>query len=176
MKHLVGVDGRQYIFFYGGSFSNFSPHPFVWAGLQWPTSEHAFHWFKAHLFGDFPCAGAITRVDSPAEAKQLGQNVCYYDDDVWARVRYRIMVSILETKFREHPAILAELFATKTAAIVEASATDRVWGIGRGLEESHAILRDPKYWRGQNLLGKALMAVRDTIVAPLSGAKRERAR
>ncbi|MFA6210538.1 MAG: NADAR domain-containing protein [Candidatus Obscuribacterales bacterium] len=38
---------------------------------------------------------------------------------------------------------------------------DRIWGIG--MAQSNAKARDPKQWNGQNLLGFALMQVRDQL-------------
>lgn len=50
------------------------------------------------------------------------------------------------------------LLATGDKYLVEAAARDRIWGIGYGMNqhpEEHV-----RYW-GQNLLGKALMTVRE---------------
>jgi predicted NAD-dependent protein-ADP-ribosyltransferase YbiA (DUF1768 family) len=44
---------------------------------------------------------------------------------------------------------------------VEASPRDRVWGIGMGA--SHSDATRPSRWRGTNLLGFALMNVRDQL-------------
>ena len=45
--------------------------------------------------------------------------------------------------------------------MVEASPRDRIWGIG--LEKNNPDAAIPEKWRGLNLLGFALMAVRDHI-------------
>ena len=44
------------------------------------------------------------------------------------------------------------------AVLVEASPRDRIWGIGMGASNENAT--NPARWRGQNLLGFALMDVR----------------
>ena len=44
---------------------------------------------------------------------------------------------------------------------MEASPYDTIWGIGLAAEDPRA--KDPSQWRGQNLLGFALMEVRDEI-------------
>jgi len=46
--------------------------------------------------------------------------------------------------------------------IVEASMWDRIWGIG--MVASAPGARDPQKWKGSNLLGFALMEVRDLLV------------
>jgi len=38
---------------------------------------------------------------------------------------------------------------------------DTIWGVGLG--EHHPDITDKSKWRGQNLLGKALMKVRDML-------------
>jgi len=53
------------------------------------------------------------------------------------------------------------LLSTKQRIIVEASPRDRIWGIGMGQHNEKA--ENPNLWRGQNLLGFALMEVRDEL-------------
>ena len=45
--------------------------------------------------------------------------------------------------------------------MVEASPVDRIWGIGLAKDADAA--HDPLRWRGLNLLGFALMAVREQL-------------
>ena len=51
------------------------------------------------------------------------------------------------------------LLDTKDAILAEASPQDKIWGIG--LEENDPNSKDPESWRGQNLLGKILMQLRE---------------
>ena len=44
---------------------------------------------------------------------------------------------------------------------MEASPVDRIWGIGLAAEDARAS--QPEQWRGLNLLGYALMEVRDRL-------------
>jgi ribA/ribD-fused uncharacterized protein len=60
-----------------------------------------------------------------------------------------------------HPALAAFLCATGRKVLVEASPRDRIWGIGMGAGHPDAIR--PSRWRGSNLLGFALMNVRDQL-------------
>ncbi len=45
--------------------------------------------------------------------------------------------------------------------LVEASPVDTVWGIGMAGDDPRA--NDPRQWLGQNLLGFALVVVRDAL-------------
>jgi ribA/ribD-fused uncharacterized protein len=53
------------------------------------------------------------------------------------------------------------LFASGTRILVEASPSDRIWGIGLGASNPRA--NDPANWLGTNLLGFALMDVREAL-------------
>ena len=53
------------------------------------------------------------------------------------------------------------LLSTRDRVIVEASPCDGTWGIKMAVSEKG--VNDPTKWCGQNLLGCALMQVRDTL-------------
>ncbi len=64
-------------------------------------------------------------------------------------------------KFGQHADLREFLLTTGDRVLVEASPFDRIWGIGMG-PNNPAALR-PSAWRGQNLLGFALMEVRERL-------------
>ena len=64
-------------------------------------------------------------------------------------------------KFRQNPPLGEFLLSTGNAVIVEASPVDRIWGIGLAADDERAT--NPLQWRGENLLGFALMEVRDRL-------------
>ena len=64
-------------------------------------------------------------------------------------------------KFAQNPELGAFLRATAGWVLVEASPVDFIWGIG--LAKDHADAHNPAQWRGLNLLGFALMDVRDAM-------------
>ena len=55
----------------------------------------------------------------------------------------------------------AYLLSTGNKIIVEASPYDKIWGIGLGKDDTDSI--NPEKWNGLNLLGFALMEVRDEL-------------
>jgi ribA/ribD-fused uncharacterized protein len=54
------------------------------------------------------------------------------------------------------------LINTGNRIIVEASPVDRIWGVGLAADNPEII--DPNKWNGLNLLGYALMEVRDRLL------------
>ncbi len=65
-------------------------------------------------------------------------------------------------KFRQHEPLRDFLLASSGSVIVEASPYDRIWGIGLRHSDEQAL--DPTKWRGNNLLGFALMDVRSALM------------
>ena len=57
----------------------------------------------------------------------------------------------------------ATVKASGEKTIVEASPYDVIWGIGLRADDPRAL--EPAKWRGVNLLGQALMQVRDELSA-----------
>ena len=59
--------------------------------------------------------------------------------------------------------VSANSVGTSNVILVEAAGRDTIWGIGLGVNNPKS--RDPLQWRGQNLLGFALTAVREEIAS-----------
>ena len=59
----------------------------------------------------------------------------------------------------QNPELNHFLQQTGSRVLVEASLVDRIWGIGMARDNEQA--NNPNLWRGLNLLGFALMQVRD---------------
>lgn len=116
---------------------------------------------KAKLFGDEDIAQAVLATHLPKEQKALGRKVKGFDLETWKAKRESIVYVGCREKFAQHPGLRALLLATAPTELVEASPYDVIWGVGLG--EHHPDITDKSKWRGQNLLGKALMKVRDTL-------------
>lgn len=141
--------------------SQWYPAPFEVDGIRFATAEHCMMWGKAQLFGDEQAAARIVAAGHPKEAKDLGRTIRKFDEDTWVAERVAIVTAGNVEKFRQNPDLLAFLLATGERVLVEASPMDRIWGIGLAADDERA--QDPARWRGQNLLGEALMAARKTL-------------
>lgn len=136
--------------------------PFVDSeGRQFPTNEHYMMYRKAVLFNDVEIADEILSVDTPAEAKNLGRQVRNFVDSTWLLNALSIVIDGCALKFNHCPHARSVLLATGDKILVEAAPRDRRWGIGMGKSNEKRL--DPNTWRGQNLLGEALMTARDQI-------------
>jgi hypothetical protein len=164
----------KYIFFWGHTasdptgvgkecFSQWYPAPFVVDEITYPTAEHFMMAAKARLFGDEDAARAALEAPHPAAAKAAGRKVRGFVESTWEERRFDIVVTANHAKFTQHAVLHDFLLATNTRVLVEASPTDRIWGIGLAAADPQA--HDPLAWRGLNLLGFALMAARAQIAA-----------
>ncbi len=155
----------RYTFFYQGPFSNWKLAKMTdpLSGLTFANSEQAFMWWKADFFRDEGTRFMIESASHPAKAKELGRMITGYNDVAWNIMRFGYMSYVNYLKFAQNPTLWTELDATGDRLLVEASPVDRVWGIGLGLDD--AGLEDEAQWKGSNLLGLVLGAVRMQIRA-----------
>lgn len=143
--------------------SQWWPSPFTVDGVRYATAEHWMMAGKARLFRDAEAERLALAAEHPAEAKKAGRLVRGFDDAVWARERFRIVVEGSVHKFAAHPELRGFLLGTGERVLVEASPLDRVWGIGLAATDQGAA--DPERWKGPNLLGFALMEARERLRA-----------
>jgi ribA/ribD-fused uncharacterized protein len=162
----------SYLFFWGHTTNNslevnkaclsqWFPLPFTVDGITYANAEHWMMANKALLFGDIDSYEKILTAKSPKEAKALGRLVIDFDELVWKEHCYEIVKQGNIHKFNQHPAYAAVLLDTIDQILVEASPVDKIWGIGLAESDEDAIR--PNLWKGQNLLGFALMEVRDFL-------------
>jgi ribA/ribD-fused uncharacterized protein len=151
-------------------FSQWWPAAFDQFGVTFATAEHYMMWRKAVLFGDDAAAERVLATPSPSVAKAIGRRALGFDDELWLKYRWGIVVAGTFAKFAAHQELRQFLLATGHAVIVEASPTDTIWGIGLGENDKDAA--NPGQWRGLNLLGFALMEVRALLrdATPIAAA------
>ena len=85
---------------------------------------------------------------NPSEAKRTGRKVKLRPD--WEDVKINEMRNIVRAKFSQNPELAEKLIQTGDAHLEEGNTWgDRTWGTVNG--------------SGQNLLGKILMEIRETL-------------
>ena len=84
-----------------------------------------------------------------------------YNDGYWNGVRQLLVYEGLKEKFAQNEDLKRQLFDTEDSILAECAVNDRIWGIGLSMKDSNRL--EPEKWRGQNLLGYALMMVRNWI-------------
>jgi ribA/ribD-fused uncharacterized protein len=162
----------KYLFFWGhrpqpdgrvgsGCLSQWWPADFTVDGVRFRTAEHYMMWRKALLFGDTVMAERILAAAHPRDVKMLGRGVAGFDDRKWVTERFEIVVTGSLAKFGQSDELRSWLLGTGERVLVEASPTDRVWGIGLAASDQRAS--NPARWRGLNLLGFALMRAREQL-------------
>ena len=116
---------------------------------------------KAELFGDKEIRDQILKCSDQKQIKALGRKVQGFDQKVWDKFKYAIVLLGNWHKFSQNRDLREFLLSTGDSVLVEASPYDAIWGIR--LAASSPEAQDPMKWRGQNLLGFALMEVRDEL-------------
>lgn len=144
-----------------GCLSQWWLSPFTVDGVTYPTAEHWMMAGKARLFGDEQGLATVLAATNPGAAKATGRKVRGFDEDRWVKARYAIVVAGNMAKFGQHPDLRDFLRRTGERVLVEASPNDRVWGVGMGAANPHVA--HPARWKGRNLLGFALMEVRERL-------------
>ena len=139
--------------------------PFEVDGVLYPTCEHFMMAGKARLFGDAATLAEILAANTPNEAKKLGRKVANFDGAIWDAHKYEIVRLGNWHKFSQNKDLGEFLLQTRYHVLVEASPVDTIWGIGLKAEDERAS--NPNLWRGGNLLGFALMEVRDALLDAL---------
>lgn len=130
-------------------------------GIEYKSAEHFMMAKKAELFDDLEVRNKIINANSPAAVKKLGREVRNYNDSIWAEKRYEIVKEGNFYKFDQNPDLKKFLLTTEDKILVEASPVDAIWGIGMASDNKNC--NNPEKWRGLNLLGFALMEVRDEL-------------
>ena len=116
---------------------------------------------KAIRFHDKAIAAQILGTTDVAEIKALGRAVSNYDENTWNGVRQIIVFEGLVAKFSQNEDLKEQLKVTGNAVLAECAVKDRIWGIGLSMNDPDRV--DRAKWNGQNLLGYALMLVRERV-------------
>lgn len=162
----------KYVFFWGhqetggqvtkSCFSQWYDSKFEEEENEFITAEHYMMYHKAKLFGDDSACQKVLSSGSPGEAKAVGREVLGFEQELWNEERFKIVVNANLAKFSQNSELRQFLLNTGNRVLVEASPVDKIWGIG--LAQDNPASEDPNAWKGLNLLGFALMEVRDQLI------------
>lgn len=144
-----------------GYLSNWYASTFTLSGIHFSSMEQYMMYQKAICFGDKEIAGQILVCDDVVRIKELGRLVSGYDENHWNGVRQIVVYEGLYAKFSQNEELKKKLKATGDALLAECAVKDKVWGIGLSMKDPDRL--DQTKWKGQNLLGYALMMVRDKL-------------
>ena len=144
-----------------GYLSNWYPSPFTLDGVAFSSMEQYMMYRKAVCFGDDKVAAQILVTEDVAEIKTLGRLVSGYDESLWNGVRQIVVYEGLLAKFSQNSELWEQLKKTGSAVLAECAVKDRIWGIGLSMRDPDRL--DRAKWQGQNLLGYALMMVREKL-------------
>ena len=172
LQSITESNRPKYVYFWGHTpkiegaidkscFSQWFPSVFTFDGNTFATAEHFMMAQKAKLFSDDENFAKILEAKSPGAAKALGRTVLNFDQLLWEKHRFEIVVQASVLKFSSDTRLRDYLVGTGSRVLVEASPTDQIWGIG--LDAESAENKDPSQWNGRNLLGFALMEARERI-------------
>lgn len=144
-----------------GFLSNWYLSDFSINGISFTSMEQYMMHQKAVCFQDENITEQILATKDVAKIKELGRCVSGYNDQYWNGVRQIIVYEGLFAKFTQNELLKKQLKDTQNAILAECAVKDRIWGIGLSMNDSNRL--KPELWKGQNLLGFALMMVRNKI-------------
>lgn len=144
-----------------GFLSNWYPSTFYVDSIQFSSMEQYMMYRKAICFFDYDIAHQILDTNDVAQIKVLGRHVRNYDENYWNGIRQIVVYEGLYAKFSQCAELRKELIDTNNAFLAECAVQDRIWGIGLSMHDPNRL--DRSKWKGQNLLGYALMMVREKI-------------
>ena len=171
-ESIMRMQSPEYLFFWGHTSAKGGVLSEACLSQMWNCGfEDGTFWYnsaeqymmaqKALLFGDKETFEKIMEEYNPIKIKKLGRQVKGFDSEVWDKIKYSVILAGNLQKFKQNKALGLYLLDTRDLVLVEANPHDSVYGIGMCADDKDACC--PRLWKGENLLGFALMAVRDSV-------------
>ena len=157
----MGVIGFRYLEEEYGFLSNWYLSDFELDGIKFSSVEQYMMYQKARYFNDEYCMEEIMKTDDPSKIKSLGRQVSNFNSTYWNGIRQIVVYRALYAKFSQNEDLKEKLKATGDNILAECTVSDLIWGIGIPMGDDS--LSDVSKWKGQNLLGYALMMVREQL-------------
>lgn len=144
-----------------GYLSNWYLSDFRIDSIKFSSTEQYMMYKKAIVFNDNKIAKEILETTDVSKIKALGRQVSNYNDKYWNGVRQIIIYKGLLEKFSQNKDLKKRLLNTGNDILAECAVQDKIWGIGLSMKDVNRW--DMEKWRGENLLGFALMMVREEL-------------
>ena len=144
-----------------GYLSNWYKSDFVAEEIKFSSMEQFMMYQKAVHFNDIASAKQILETDDGAEIKALGRGVTGFEESYWNGIRQIVVYEGLIAKFSQNKSLKKLLLGTGKDILAECAVKDIIWGIGVSMKDPDRF--DKTKWKGQNLLGYALMMVRSRL-------------
>ena len=158
--------GEQSKAFFGGQspLSNFHIAPFTIGLQRFQHVEQFYQYQKSVYAGDDAIGAAILQESSPEECFKLGLklNRAIEIEEWHQNGALKAMEDGCRAKFSQNKHLADFLKSTKEKTLIEANARDLFWGVGIALKDKDK-LKDKTAWKGKNMLGKILEAVREVL-------------
>lgn len=144
-----------------GYLSNWYPSHFDLDGMHFSSVEQYIMYRKCMILGDKASAKAVMATDDVAKQQAIGKNASGYIDAVWDGIRQMVVFRGLMAKFTQNEELRQKLLDTGDAYLVECAKSDIIWACGISLYDDKRF--DAHNWKGRNILGFALMEVREWL-------------
>ena len=144
-----------------GYLSNWYHSPFDLDGMHFTSVEQYIMYRKCMVFGDKTSAAAVLATDDTAKQQAIGRNASGFIGSVWAGMRQMVVFRGLMAKFTQNEDLKKKLLDTEDAYLVECAGSDKIWACGIRLSDDRRF--DAANWTGDNILGFALMEVREIL-------------
>lgn len=134
--------------------------------LTFPTAEHAFQASKFYLNGYYDYARKFTNTNmSSIEAKKTGKGLRLNQQELqqWNNLVKQVQTYICWEKIKNSPGLKEYLISTRGIYLLHLEALGK-WSQYGGVFLEKSPFNDGKLWlKGDNLLGKIWMEIRDTL-------------
>ena len=144
-----------------GYLSNWYTSPFDLDGMHFSSVEQYIMYRKCMIFGDETSAKAVLATEDTAAQQAIGRKAAGYIGSVWAGMRQMVVLRGLMAKFSQNEDLKQKLLDTGDAYLVECAGSDKIWACGIRLNDDKRF--DASNWTGDNILGFALMEVREML-------------
>lgn len=144
-----------------GYLSNWYPAPFELDGICYSSAEQYIMHQKCIAFGDMESGRRVLETSDPAIQQAIGRNINGCIMKLWAGMRQAVAIRGLLAKFSQNSDLKARLLQTGDAVLAECAHSDVTWACGIRLTDHRRF--DANMWRGENILGFALIEVRNQL-------------